>query len=179
MKRVFLFLITLLSASAAEIPTSLSEMPQHSFRKVEGTYYDLRPLYKWLKTPDAKDRHRQFPTSNPMPDWLIAEKFWFVRQTLDGGGLLLHSFWYDHDTGQRYDSRELTFLSHYPYAKEVSDGQQIVFIAKSNGTFRYQDVAGAIHTVRAYDYGIPYDPNQLAAERSRTNAAKNNAIKMP
>jgi len=86
-------------------------------------------------------------------------------------------------------------LVHHPSQTNFVDGQEIHFLALKVGNYQYTDVLGSAHTVPKYDYGIPFDPQQvaaaIAAERRRTNQSsirtnapnarspQTNAITMP
>lgn len=159
-------------------------MPYHRFRKVGDKYFDLQPVYEWIKigsvpqrelTPEMKSKPR------PMPDWVGGfSSFEFgsfdkVYQVLSNG-LLIEGRSINTYTGQQSEGA-VFFLTNYPYASQVADGQQIQFLALRVGTFQYTDSAGAVRTVPMFDYGVPYDPWKLLKEKRDAAALTNGPVK--
>jgi hypothetical protein len=67
-----------------------------------------------------------------------------VFQVLDDSVLL--------GTGEK-----VVFVAHCP-TKDLVDGTRVFLVALPSGTYRYTDVFGAKHTVKAYDFGTPTKP---------------------
>jgi len=171
-------------SSQAADPSRRAGIPYHPYRKVENRYYDLNPLYNWItdvsKVTVAQARAGSFTKPRPLPDWLGAPsapggvetyQWYYIRQVL-GHGLLLEVRW----SGGIYSgtSTEPIYLTNYPFSG-VIDGQEIHFLALRTGNYKYQDTSGAMHTVAKYDYGIPYDPRELAAQRATNSVPRPSA----
>ncbi len=164
-------------------------MPYHRYRKVDTNYYDLQPIYEWLKIlnkPGNQVTDAERNSVRPMPEWKApasrAYDYHFItsfyvteilnegiivepRGTSDAGG--------SHTTyGTRF------FLVNYPYKDQLHDNQRIDFLALKTGLYRYEG-----QTLERYDYGIPFDPKtvaaEVAAERARTNPVASSKITKP
>lgn len=158
-------------------PVDIGGVPFQPYRKVGDRYYDLNPIYEWSKvltTPINKLSARQRESKRPMPEW-IGMPAWInsssvsyeVFQVTDGG-LLVRGVSYDTSYSRDYGS--VFFLTNYPWVASVSEGKTIKFLALKTGVHKYRDTAGAPRTIDRYDYGTPYNPAALAAERAKTNS---------
>lgn len=163
-----------LCLSAVSIPAA--DLPYHPFRKVDKIYYDLRPLYSFISKADKRygpPPGEKIP-ARPLPAWLGVQNEGstnhnYVVLHIFADGLLLQDQ-HTVNTAPGYTFyAEPIFLINYPYQDTAIDGQPVHFLALRGSLHKYQDVYGATHTVAQYDYGIPYDPAQLAAQR-RTNS---------
>ncbi len=152
-----------------------AELQYHPYRKVGGLYYDLNPLYTWIRSWEAaRDKRSLSPRSRPMQEWIGAVQFdgtsttkYIVDEVWDNG-LLVHR----RDFTSISTDRDPFFLANFPGFQNLVDGQEIRFLALQNGNFSYDDTNGGKHTVPFYDYGIPYDPRALLAAKK---AASTNA----
>ena len=170
--------ISMLVALSCEAQT----LPFHPYRKAGDTYYDLRPLYAWVSK-------RTGP--RPMTGWIgpgtiFVDRYGLGREKLEkapvfdphfivisvsSDGLLLEVDRMANGSGSMPDgSPRLIFLKNYPGWTEFTDGESIKFIALAVGNYQYHSSNNSLRTVPLYDYGTPYDPNKLLAERNRTNA---------
>jgi hypothetical protein len=141
-------------------------MPQHPFRKVGDAYYDLRPLYAWLKPlPKYLSQEGKEKGPKPMPDWVVVGPLHRVISVSEKGLVLQSQVWngYYH----ALQDTEPIFLANYPFAGEVVDSQRISFIAKRAGTIQYETAGGAIKTVKAFDYGLPHARTNGTASKSQ------------
>jgi len=157
------------AAPPAKAPpaSSLEDLPYHPYRKVADRYYGLQPIYNWINAG------RKGPC--PMPAWIS----WYTDDphstrsyraiSVLADGILVEPKMYAPYGGGREGSP--FFLKNYPNKNRITDGASFQFIALKTGTYQYEDSGGSVHTVELYDYGIPYDPAKLAAERQRTNSA--------
>lgn len=142
----------------------------HPYRQIvlpDGTdsvrYANLGPIYAWLQKPEG---------TQPMADWSVCvnktlEEFTVLEVLPDG--LMVEQQYHKWNAylGTMQTARGIIFLANYPGAVNCVDGQKIDFIALLNGVHRYTDRDGKTHSLPRYDYGVPYDPFQLA--RSVTN----------
>jgi len=153
------------------------EIPYHPYRKVGEKYFNVQPIYEWLKS-DPKFRSHQFP----MDGWIV------VRGNGSDGTLHSENLTYDFrvlgiardgliidaENASR-DGRErkvMLFLTNYPGFEKLTDGAVITFIAKESGNHRYVTANNSVATVPCYDYGTPYNPWAM----SGTNSVKTNAV---
>ena len=132
-----------------------SVLPYHPYRKVGEQTYNLQSLYQELANKTA--------ISPVFSKWLIAREsplnHYTVMQVTTDGLLIEHTRTIINLTGNGMGPREETsiyFLTHYPFANSVIDGQKVAFIALRIGNHRYTDTQGATRTIEAYDYGVPY-----------------------
>ncbi|TXH09648.1 MAG: hypothetical protein E6R03_16520 [Hyphomicrobiaceae bacterium] len=189
-------LLSCVAAFAAEIPkpADVGGVPFHPYRKVGDNYYNLMPLYEWAKvftTPPNRITAKQASAPRPMTDWvgvpqrygLAIDVSYRVRQVLDDG-LLVEAEARAYKIGT--SSSRFILLKNYPWAGSVTDGQLIEFLALKVGVYDYVTVAGAKSVVDMYDYGTPYHPAILAAQKAATNSvektnapATNSAAKSP
>lgn len=110
------------------------------FRRLDGKPCDLRPLFTyWIS--GAK-------SVSPMPAWQL---LMVDVANADARGILAYDF----------RSRENpVHIINYPL-KNIPDGARLKLLAVESGTFSYIDIRGIRHTVKQYDYGVPYNPNDL------------------
>lgn len=159
-------------------------VPFYPYRKVGDRYYDLTPIYNWLALqtqPQSKLTQEQRTAPQPMPQWFASAgaydpdryKSYNVLTVFPGKGILVQETWGFTRRGEGGGSGNEFFLVNHPAQATLTDQTQVVFLALQVGTFQYRDVRGGLRTVPKYDYGIPYDPRKLAAERTRTNSAAN------
>ena len=168
-------------------------LPFHPYRKVGDKYYDLNPLYSWIKSVKQREKQRQeIPVeevrNRPMKEWfgvvepsegvLVRYK---VSQVLDDGLLIQERRTTSY--GGTIDG-DAFFLRNYPGYKNLTDNQDIRFLALRTGSYKYTDTLGATRTVPCYDYGVPYDPwaaQAAAKSRRSTNspASTNPPISKP
>jgi hypothetical protein len=71
----------------------------------------------------------------------------------------------------------MVFLTNYPNFNILMDGDEITFIAITNGVIKMEYKIGRGHyTIESLDYGIPYNPFELQKDgqraSSRTNSPK-------
>jgi hypothetical protein len=164
-KNTLILLVTLfpLLADAA--------MPYHPWRKVDGTNYNLMPLYAWVNRLDAaSEAWRTAPedkkqaawramhaieTSRPMPAWLMNR----------GPGFVVREVWQDNlllvDRGR--EPVQIVIKNH-PAHDTAVDGQSLQFFALRVGNYQWTDALGSTHTVALYDYGIPIEAPKPSAE---------------
>lgn len=161
-----------LSVSFAQAPKNLNILPYHPYRKIANgpsgadRYYNLLPIYNWINAG------RKGPC--PMPAWIS----WYnaddphTISSYHAISVLAEGVLVQPKTYSPYGGHETRpfFLKNYPNKDRLADGASFQFIALKTGTYQYNDAGGSLHTVDLYDYGIPYDPAQLAAERQRTNS---------
>ncbi len=154
---------------------------------IGGKYYDLTPVYSWMRETSNSLRHIQgarakitnpdeflakgwcgvgpplfgylaiYRVSDVMNDGLLVQK----RSRLKGG--------YDYELGDPF------FLTNYPGFKELTDNQDIQFLALRTGSYQYTDTTGAVRTVPCYDYGTPYVPPALTPEQIKAAQEAANA----
>lgn len=175
MRTVGLALLVLLATAEGADPDPTKTMPHHPYRKVGDRYYDLRPIYDWLRLENKaghipigqlKPEDTQIGR-RPMPEWIGANDYWsenksYRVQMVLRGGLIV-----EQNSRNTTEYGNPIFLTNYPHKKEVTDRQGIKFLALRTGVYHHRT-----ETIPFYDYGIPYDPAKLLAERNRTNAVK-------
>jgi hypothetical protein len=155
MKRPMLLLLL----TALVLPC-VAEQPVHPFRKVGDRYYDLRPIYKWLaltKVPMNKLTPKELASPRPMTEWVGAATSlntsfstrYRVQQVLEDGLLVTVT----HSTTGLGSSTESMFLTNFPGASNVHDGQMIEFLALKTGLYKHGS-----QTIELFDYGTPYNP---------------------
>lgn len=140
-------------------------LPYHPFRKVGERYYDLRPLYSWIGAAS----HR---TPKPIKDWFgggidgpIFAHYRVIQVAEDG--LLVRE-----ERSSLYDDpSDPFFLKNYPNFKNLTDHQEIRFLALRTGNYRYVNAFKEAVTVPCYDYGLPYDPWAVQKAMQSTNLA--------
>lgn len=122
------------------------------YRKSGDRFYSLAPLFKGALTHPS------------LPGW---QKLWGRVAQVGQGGIFI-----DINNYSRHgDSVLRIFVKNYPYT--VADGSAVRLYARRDGAMQYQTILGATATVAQYDYGLPYDPQALAAAAP---AATNNVI---
>ncbi|HEY5910604.1 MAG TPA: hypothetical protein VJA21_08380 [Verrucomicrobiae bacterium] len=152
--------------------SATAALPYHPYRKVGDRYYNLLPLYSWEKllhiprnklTPQQGEQRK----NRPMPEWIGYEinsegiAGYRVSRVLDDG-VLVESTWTSLHSDVR--SSSLIVLKNYPGEKKLVDGQRMDFFAMRVGIYRL-----GTKTYELYDYGIPYDPEQLKRAMQQTN----------
>lgn len=146
-------------------PDPYRGIPYHPYRKVGDKYICLQSLYDELIGKGQ----------SPLKSWMVcissAVTDYTIIQILPDGVLLERKdSRYNNFTGVINTWESTIFLQNFPDQSNLVDGKKVSFIALPSGNYQYTDTQGAVHTVARYDYGIPYDPWQLAAERARTNS---------
>lgn len=160
------------------------DAPYHPYRKVGDRYYSLQPIYEWqklLSIPGNKLTPKQRASSRPMQEWIGERRdletpidVTYRVASVAAEGLIITAESHGYRSGTL--AYRTLLLLNYPLQKKVADGQAINFLALKTGV---REVAGW-GTLEVYDYGIPYDPQALAAEKARTNILTNtNAITAP
>lgn len=146
-------------------------LPYDPYRKVGSKYYSIQPVYNWINACNAA-RMQHYPVDqwprNPMPAWFgftiavggISTHYRVFEVIPDG--ILVNEERVD-ISGNAVDDPPF-LLKDYPYS--VADNQEIHFLALRTGTYQYTDVRGATRTAIMYDYGVPYDPWKLQAEKN-------------
>ena len=164
-----------LSASAQNVP-----LPYDPLRVVEGKIYSLRPVYDWENLPST-DRSKR-----PMPEWIGTSNYKFyglsyrVEHVLPQGLLLRGSGEFvlgGAYSGLNFD-QPMIFLTNYPHADRLVDGQTIQFLALRAGSYHYTGSDGAAYAIAEYDYGKPYVPPPLTPEQIKAaqDATKARAV---
>lgn len=157
MRALLLFLL-MVSCCQAQYAynTNLCRFP---YRKVGDRYYSLAPQFKWY----IQNTHAKEPAKCPMPEWgnLLSEYSGLYKvDAVRADGLIIRETYYGANGSS---DRDPIFLRNYPYFTNMVDGQRIEFFALSVGSYKYGP-----STLKAYDFGIPYDPQKLANE-TKTN----------
>jgi hypothetical protein len=128
-----------------EFYANRKELNCFPFRRLAAKYCDLRPLFLWGSTkPDGRGPH-----PNPMPAWRP-----LIRRIEDTGvltnGLVLRNW--------IRDDQPPVFLINYPIKTNLIDGAPIECLAVESGTTNLRG-----HNLKLFDFGIPFDPKQIAA----------------
>ena len=159
--------------------------PHHPYRKVGDKYYNLQPLYDWNKFWNLSDLQRsklspkELDRKRPMTAWIGTHGDYIGIATcyrvagVFSDGLLIDQAQFSTHNSNPFEYGNPFFLTNYPAFKQMSDRKPIEFFALRTGTYQYTDAIGAHHTVDLYDYGTPYDPFKLAAQRKTNSIALN------
>ena len=181
--RIRLRLLTLgLFVSVAVNAGPTDSMPYHPYRKVGDKYFNLQPIYDWsrvLQLPGNKVTEKQRTTPRPMAEWIgeisnltlpidVNYKVEDVRKE----GLVITAESHAYKIGTH--GYRTFLLLNYPFKDQVAVRQSIRFLALKTGVRQ----VGSYGTIEVFDYGVPYNPLELARERAKTNApaARTNAL---
>jgi len=147
---------------------------------VQGKVYNIRPFLNW-----ANDRsHSDVYVRSPMPDWEampseLVQGLIFTAQVAQvlPQGLILQETKFNAFTFSSQTGGISQFLTNYPGASNLVDGQEVKFVAKRIGSYKYGD-----ETIPAYDCGKPWTPPppstaeiKAAAEKVAAKKAENAA----
>lgn len=180
--RIKLLLLALvLSVSVAVNAGPSDSMPYHPYRKVGDKYFNLQPIYDWLEVlqlPGNKVTEKQRTTPRPMPEWIgeissltlpidVNYKVEEVRKE----GIVIAAESHAYKIGTR--SYRTFLLLNYQFKDQIAVGQSVRFLALKTGVRE----VGSYGTIEVFDYGVPYNPWELARESAKTNtpAVKTNA----
>jgi len=150
------------AARPPTIQAALQGMPYTPYRKLNGHFYDLTPVYNWIVGGRRGVRPMQEWFGESIESHVITS--YNVFDVLPG--LLLvrgQSF----GPSGAFPIGAPFALTNYPFQSKVIDNEAIQFLALRSGNFQYQTANGGMSTVSLYDYGIGYDPWLKA----RTNGA--------
>lgn len=115
------------------------------FREVNGTIYDVTPIFDYVKNGGTELWRGNNQGPWPLPDWTVFSGT--VTEVIGTNGLLITS---DH---RFTDTRETIRIKNYPNQDVIVDGKPICGIAMKDGRYQFRDVRGSISTVRSLDWG--------------------------
>lgn len=165
--------LTLSLAFSASTPAGVA-MPFHPYRKVGDKYFNLQPIYEWSKVmqiPRNKLTEAQLKSRRPMLEWIGEDSslsfgsgfvIYKVEEVRNQGLVVTReSHGPTGSTGYK-----IFLLLNYPFKDQVAVQERIRFLALKTGVRE----VGSYGTIEVFDYGVPFNPWELARERAATNA---------
>lgn len=143
-----------------KLDSQLCAIGKRRFRLIDGKVYDLQPIanyYAWAASllPNQEGLAASKKAVWPLPGWELV--YATVVQITEHEGILINKY----SSPARDEEPQFVRVRDIPTEDKMIDGDHVVFIAREDGRYRYENTQGAVRTIASYDYGRRPTPEQM------------------